>query len=107
MNRRPSTPDPTASADSTDSPAGPCGEGKAARQGVLPALPPDAPVTITGITPGLQIRTNGAPVADWLCTCGHHERARGRTAVAELVARAEPGTCLHRTHAPNERRNAA
>ena len=54
------------------------------------------PATVTGITPGLQVRNlDGATVADWLCACGHHERARGRAAVTELTARARVGHCPH------------
>ena len=50
-----------------------------ARKGVLSAVGLDPQtVTVTGITPGLQIQCEGVPVADWLCACGHHERARGR-----------------------------
>ncbi|MFE1994000.1 hypothetical protein [Streptomyces parvulus] len=61
----------------------------AARQGVVIALRSDPqPVTVIGVTPGLQISTRGVPVADWLCACGHHERARGKAAAAELQARA-------------------
>ncbi|WP_254405860.1 hypothetical protein [Streptomyces sp. AC627_RSS907] len=68
----------------------------AARQGVVTALRPDPqPVTVTGITPGLHIRTKGVPVADWLCACGHHERARGRADVSELQARVRVGVCPH------------
>ncbi len=44
-------------------------------------------VTVTGITPGVQIRCVGVPVADWLCACGRHERARGRAV----------GICPHAT----------
>ncbi|MBT3167851.1 hypothetical protein HTV80_32905 [Streptomyces sp. Vc74B-19] len=70
----------------------------AARQGVVTALRPDSqPVTVTGITPGLHIRTKGVPVADWLCSCGHHERARGRADVTELQARVCVGVCPHAT----------
>ncbi|MEJ1200852.1 MULTISPECIES: hypothetical protein [unclassified Streptomyces] len=70
----------------------------AARQGVVTALrcnPQTA--TVAGITPGLQIRTTGVPVADWLCACGHHERARGAAAVIELQARVRVGVCPHAT----------
>ncbi|MEW1683023.1 hypothetical protein [Streptomyces sp. NPDC093594] len=77
----------------------------AARQGVRTALGSDShPVTITGIEPGLRIRTTGVPVADWLCACGHHERARGAGAVTELQARVRVGVC---THATTEGRAAA
>ncbi|WP_234365953.1 hypothetical protein [Streptomyces albireticuli] len=69
-----------------------------ARQGVLSALRSDPhphPPTVTGIRPGLRIRRmlSPVPVADWLCSCGHHEHARGKEAVAALAARARPGAC--------------
>lgn len=70
----------------------------AARQGVRTALGSDPqPVTVTGTTPGLRIRTTGVPVADWLCACGHHEHARGAGAVIELQARVRVGVCTHVT----------
>ncbi|MFG2731488.1 hypothetical protein [Streptomyces canus] len=72
----------------------------AARKGVLSAVGLDPhTVTVTGITPGLQIQCEGIPVADWLCTCGDHERARGRAAVTRLTARASVGDCPHTTTA--------
>ncbi|MDT0545594.1 hypothetical protein [Streptomyces lonegramiae] len=52
---------------------------------------------MTGIQPGLHVRFTRAPVADWLCSCGHHERARGRAAVAALAERVQVGVCPHRT----------
>ncbi|MFJ8189713.1 hypothetical protein ACIQ8D_08035 [Streptomyces sp. NPDC096094] len=70
----------------------------AARKGVVTALRSDPQTaTVAGITPGLQIRTTGVPVADWLCSCGHHERARGAAAVIELQARVRVGVCPHAT----------
>lgn len=70
----------------------------AARKGVLSALRPDPhAVVITGIQPGFQVHMTGVPVADWLCVCGHHERARGRAAVIELAARVRIATCPHAT----------
>jgi len=72
----------------------------AARKGVLSAVGSDSQtVTVTGITPGLQIQCEGVPVADWLCACGHHERARGRAAANRLTARVRVGVCLHTTTA--------
>lgn len=56
------------------------------------------PITITGVRPGLNIRgldRDQIPTADWLCSCGHHERARGGDAVKELCTRATVGTCPH------------
>lgn len=70
----------------------------AARKGVLSAVGSDPQtVTVTGIQPGLQVRREGVPVADWLCACGHHERARGRAAVIALSARVIVGVCPHTT----------
>jgi len=57
------------------------------------------PAVITGIRPGLDIRgldRGEIPTADWLCACGHHERARG-DAVAALTAKALIGICTHTT----------
>ncbi|MFI6491265.1 hypothetical protein [Streptomyces sp. NPDC050564] len=62
------------------------------------------PTVITGIRPGLAIRTatgcggRQTPVADWLCACGHHERAVGKD-VADLAARVIVGICPHQTAA--------
>ncbi|MGX1270283.1 hypothetical protein RKD18_003477 [Streptomyces phaeoluteigriseus] len=68
----------------------------AARKGVLSAVGSDPQtVTVTSITPGLQIQCEGVPVADWLCACGQHERARGRAAVIRLTARVIVGICPH------------
>ncbi|WP_319601459.1 hypothetical protein [Streptomyces sp. ID01-9D] len=70
----------------------------AARKGVLSAVGSDPQtVTVTGITPGLQIQCEGIPVADWLCACGYHERARGRAAIIRLTARVRVGVCPHTT----------
>ncbi|MEV0639120.1 hypothetical protein AB0I77_30130 [Streptomyces sp. NPDC050619] len=72
----------------------------AARKGVLSAVGSDPQtVTVTGITPGLQIQCEGVPVGDWLCACGHHERARGRAAVIRLTARVRVDVCPHTTTA--------
>ncbi|MDX3756278.1 hypothetical protein [Streptomyces sp. AK02-04a] len=71
-----------------------------ARKGVLSAVGSDPQtVTVTGIQPGLQIQCEGVPVADWLCACGHHERARGRAAVIALSARVIVGVCPHTAEA--------
>ncbi|WP_406488287.1 hypothetical protein [Streptomyces phaeochromogenes] len=70
----------------------------AARKGVLSVVGSDSQtVTVTGIEPGLQIRCEGVAVADWLCACGQHERARGRAAVIALSARVIVGICPHAT----------
>ncbi|MBT2382102.1 hypothetical protein J7E86_00550 [Streptomyces sp. ISL-11] len=79
-----------------------CGRVKAARQGVLSALRPDLhPVTVTGIRPGLHVRDmlTRNPIADWLCACGHHERAHGKANVAALAARVHVGNCPHHSTA--------
>jgi hypothetical protein len=56
----------------------------------------EQPVIITGIMPGLHIRmVMSPPVADWLCRCGHHERAVGRAAVIELTTRVRVWHCPH------------
>ncbi|MFE7807603.1 hypothetical protein ACFU51_23630 [Streptomyces sp. NPDC057430] len=56
----------------------------------------EQPVVITGIMPGLHIRmVMSPPVADWLCRCGHHERAVGRAAVIELTTRVRVWHCPH------------
>lgn len=69
------------------------------RQAVPVAVRPDPhTVTVTGIQPGLTVRGLGRhqlPIADWLCTCGHHERVRGRQAVTDLTTRARIGQCPH------------
>ncbi|WP_405888092.1 hypothetical protein OG762_19665 [Streptomyces sp. NBC_01136] len=74
------------------------GDPKGVAEGVPTALRSDPhTVTVTGIQPGLQIQCEGVPVADWLCSCGHHERARGRAAVIALSARVIVGICPHTT----------
>ncbi|MEV7364300.1 hypothetical protein [Streptomyces sp. NPDC091299] len=58
----------------------------------------EQPTRVEGVRLGLDIRgldRGQIPQADWLCTCGHHERARGKDAVAELVSRVRVGTCPH------------
>ncbi|MEU6385567.1 hypothetical protein ABZ847_18630 [Streptomyces bauhiniae] len=70
----------------------------AARKGVLSVVGSvPQTVTVAGITPGLQIQCEGIAVADWLCACGQHERARGRAAVIRLAARVITGICPHTT----------
>ncbi|MFJ4843020.1 hypothetical protein [Streptomyces sp. NPDC088746] len=85
------------------------GAAKFVAEGVRVAVLPDPrTVTVTGIRPGLSLRGLGRkefPAADWLCTCGHHERTRGRRAVIELNARATVGHCPHTT--TQTRRGAA
>lgn len=59
----------------------------------------EQPALITGIRPGLTVRGldhEQTPVVDWLCSCREHERATGRTAVQQLLARARTGVCPHR-----------
>ncbi|MFD9905610.1 hypothetical protein [Streptomyces sp. NPDC059063] len=58
----------------------------------------EQPARITGIPPGLAARgldRDQIPVADWLCSCGRHERATGGVAVGMLLARVRVGTCPH------------
>lgn len=90
--------------------AGPAGGGalKVVAEGVRVAVLPDPrTVTVTGIRPGLTVRglgRNQIPMADWLCACGHHERARGRDRVTDLTTRARVDHC---PHTEQHRRNAA
>ncbi|MET7633887.1 hypothetical protein ABZU88_14495 [Streptomyces sp. NPDC005245] len=80
------------------------------RKAVPVAVRPDPHMaTVTSFRPGLSMRgleRGGFPVADWLCACGRHERARGRKAVTELTTRVRVGQCPHNVHAQS-RRNAA
>ncbi|WP_426501261.1 hypothetical protein [Streptomyces sp. D54] len=84
------------------------GEPKGVAEGVRVAVLPDShTVTVTGIRPGLTVRglgRNQIPAADWLCACGHHERARGRDRVTDLTTRARVDHC---PHTEQHRRNAA
>lgn len=84
------------------------GEPKGVAEGVRVAVLPDPHmVTVTGIRPGLTVRglgRNQIPAADWLCACGHHERARGRDRVTDLTTRARVDHC---PHTEQHRRNAA
>ncbi|WP_405838411.1 hypothetical protein OG528_12715 [Streptomyces platensis] len=86
------------------------GAPKVVAEGVLSVVRPDPQtVTVTGIRPGLIIRGLGRkeiPVADWLCSCGHHERAIGGDAVQELPHRVQVGHCPHRS-TETDRRSAA
>ncbi len=90
--------------------AAPVGGGvpRGVAEGVRVAVLPDPHiVTVTGIRPGLMVRglgRNQIPAADWLCVCGHHERARGRERVTDLTIRARVDHC---PHTEQHRRNAA
>ncbi|MFE4330282.1 hypothetical protein ACFRQM_12675 [Streptomyces sp. NPDC056831] len=83
---------------------------KVVAEGVpVAVLPAPHTISVTGIQPGLSLRgldRDEIPVADWLCACGHHERARGRKAVTELTTRVRVGQCPH-TAPAQSRRNAA
>lgn len=60
----------------------------------------EQPALLEGIPAGLTTRERGLeqrPVADWLCACGHHERATGQPAVQQLLARVRVGVCPHTT----------
>lgn len=84
------------------------GEPKGVAEGVRVAVLPDPhTITVTGIRPGLTVRglgRNQIPTADWLCACGHHERARGGGPVTALTSRARVDHC---PHTEQHRRNAA
>ncbi|MEV6381616.1 hypothetical protein AB0M31_19610 [Streptomyces sp. NPDC051773] len=99
MNKASRNPTNGAQGAVQDPPRPTVGEPKdVARKGVHIAVGSDPQtVTVTGITPGLQIQCEGVPVADWLCACGEHERARGRAAVIALQARVIVGICPHTT----------
>ena len=59
----------------------------------------EQPALLEGIPAGITARgldRDQTPVADWLCVCRRHERATGRRAVVELLARARVGVCPHR-----------
>ncbi|MFF9129148.1 hypothetical protein [Streptomyces sp. NPDC014806] len=59
----------------------------------------EQPATAAGIAPGLSVRAEEYgenPVADWLCACGHHERAAGPAAVARLASTVVVGHCPHK-----------
>ncbi|MFJ7048974.1 hypothetical protein ACIQVC_37050 [Streptomyces sp. NPDC101112] len=105
MNNAPRTPSNGPQGAVQGPPRPTVGEPKgAARKGVLSAVGSDPQtVTVTDITPGLQIQCDGVPVADWLCSCGEHERARGRAAVARLTDRVIVGICPHTTTAAEGR----
>lgn len=106
------TPAPTGprAAEPARTTPGPRAPKNAARKGAPSAVGSDPhTVTVTGTRPGLTVRGLGrgqVPVADWLCPCGHHERARGRDAVAALTARVIVAICPHQT-ATTEGRTAA
>jgi hypothetical protein len=58
----------------------------------------EQPAIVPGIPAGLTVRgldREQTPVADWLCACRHHERATGRQAVQQLLARVRVGHCPH------------
>ncbi|MET8249351.1 hypothetical protein ABZV31_36275 [Streptomyces sp. NPDC005202] len=105
-------PDPATSAER---PAEECGQGKAARQGVLSALPPDqyssSPTDGDGRFPvaWLHIRAprGATPTATSKCLCGRDRSAIGHRKVLTLIADHE----THRDQCPlrttQEGRNAA
>ncbi|KQX37674.1 hypothetical protein ASD97_20890 [Streptomyces sp. Root63] len=103
----PATPNTPQAANVAAAPAT-GGEPKGVAEGVPVAVLPDPhTVTVTGIRPGLTVRglgRNQFPAADWLCACGHHERARGRDRVTDLTTRARVDHC---PHTEQHRRNAA
>ncbi|MFD5062962.1 MULTISPECIES: hypothetical protein [unclassified Streptomyces] len=100
----PSTAEPTPAAFGSGAPK------VVGRQAVPTVVRPDPHTTTApSFSPGLHLRgleRGGFPVADWLCACGRHERARGRKAVTELTTRVRVGQCPH--NVPDQaRRNAA
>ncbi|MGN7136799.1 hypothetical protein [Streptomyces pseudogriseolus] len=63
----------------------------------------EQPARVQGIPAGLTLRRldrDQTPVADWLCACGHHQRATGHQAVAHLAAAVIVGVCPHREGRP-------
>lgn len=60
---------------------------------------PEQAARIEGIPAGLQVRgldRGQTPVADWVCSCGEHERASGRIGVQQMLTRVRVGVCAHR-----------
>ncbi|WP_232839227.1 hypothetical protein [Streptomyces triticisoli] len=58
----------------------------------------EQPAVVSGIPAGLTLRgldRDQTPVADWLCGCGHHQRATGHRDVQQLAARVTVGHCPH------------
>lgn len=58
----------------------------------------EQPALVEGIPAGLTVRgldREQTPTADWLCSCRRHERATGRQAVQQLLARVRVGHCPH------------
>lgn len=58
----------------------------------------EQPAAVTGIPAGLTIRAEEygrSPVADWLCTCGHHERATTARGIIQLAEDVRVGHCPH------------
>jgi hypothetical protein len=58
----------------------------------------EQPTRVQGIPAGLTLRRldrDQPPVADWLCACGHHERATGGPAVTALASAVIVGVCPH------------
>jgi hypothetical protein len=54
-------------------------------------------ILVEGIPAGVTVRgLDHTPTVDWLCSCRRHERATGRPAVQQLLARARTGVCPHR-----------
>lgn len=101
----PSSPRPADRAAARVTGGEPKGVGRMAVRVVV--RPDPHTVTVTGIRPGLTVRglgRNQIPTADWLCACGHHERARGRDRVTELTTHARVDHC---PHTEQHRRNAA
>ncbi|GGX82470.1 hypothetical protein [Streptomyces hiroshimensis] len=100
--RHPTTTEPD-SADTTAPPASECGQGKAARQGVLSALPadqhPSTPPRGDGRVPvaWLHIRAlqGAVPSAKSTCVCGRDHQVVGHGKVLALIEEhtAHRGSC--------------
>lgn len=114
LKSRPDTADRPDTANTAVPPAPECGQEKAARQGVLSALPldqsPSPPPRGDGRFPvaWLHIRAprGATPTATSWCACGRDRSAIGRHKVLALIA----DHTAHRDHCPfrnTEGRNAA
>ncbi|MER6556212.1 hypothetical protein ABT300_00350 [Streptomyces sp. NPDC001027] len=135
LKSHPDTADQPDTANTTTPPAPECGRRKAARQGVLSALPaeqrPTGPLRSsaedpTPDRPGIRIcappvcrhhydgarwskRYSDTPTAAYVCACGQTGAATGQHAVAALVAEYDghKDVCTGTAAPHTERRNAA
>ncbi|MER5298957.1 hypothetical protein ABT039_05775 [Streptomyces lasiicapitis] len=115
LKSRPATADRPDTANTAAPSASGCGRERAARQGVLSALPPDqfpsAPLRGDGRFPvawlHISAHRGATPTATSKCMCGRDRSAIGRRKVLALINdhTAHRASCLLRT--PQEGRNAA